>query len=77
MMHQNRIKLEQRDCQNKQRDHRHKIDAKQREGKYQLCHEEMVIARKDACVQRQLMNIIMMALLNKNGDDNATSPMND
>jgi hypothetical protein len=28
MMHPSRTELEQRDCQNKQREHQHKIDAK-------------------------------------------------
>ncbi len=61
MMHKNWIKSKQRERQNKQGERQHKIDAKQRERKYQLCREEMAIACKDACVQRQLMNVMMMA----------------
>ncbi len=81
MMHQNWIESGQREHQNKQREHQYKINAKQRECKYQLCCEEMAIACKDACAQRQLMNIMMMVMSNKNGGDNVTqpptSPMND
>jgi hypothetical protein len=69
--------LEQRGHQNEQREHQHKIGAKLREREYRLPREEMAIAPKDARAQRQLMNVMMMALLNKNGGDNSTSPMND
>jgi hypothetical protein len=34
---------------------------------YQLHREEMAIAREDARAQRQLMNVMMMAMLNRNG----------
>jgi hypothetical protein len=42
----------------------------------------MAIAREDACAQRQLMNVMMMAMLNRNGGGGSTqpppgSPMND
>jgi hypothetical protein len=81
MMHQSWIELEQREHQNKQRECQHRIDAEQREREYQLCCEDMAIARKEARAQRQLMIIIMMTLLNKNGGDSVThppaSPMND
>jgi hypothetical protein len=81
MMHQSLTELDQRERQNEQRERQHKIDAKLRERKYKLCREEMVIARKEARAQRQLMNVMMMLLLNKNGDDNvprpSASPMND
>ncbi len=74
MMHQSWMESEQRKRQNKQREHQHKIDAKLRERKYELCREEMAIACKEACVQRQLMNEMMMLLLNKNGSDNEPHP---
>ncbi len=76
-MYQNRAKLEQRERQSR-------IDAEQRDREYQLHREEMAIAREDACAQRQLMNVMMMAMLNKNGEEDSTqprpppsSPMND
>ncbi len=50
MMHQSWMELEQWECQNKQKEHQHKIDAELREHKYQLCCEEMEIACKEACV---------------------------
>ena len=36
--------------------------------------EEMAIAREDAHAQRQLMNVMMMAMLNRNGGENITQP---
>jgi hypothetical protein len=81
MMHQSWMESEQREHQNKQRKCQHKIDAKLREHKYELCREEVAIGCKKACVQRQLMNVMMMLLLNKNGGDNVpcppASPMDD
>ena len=74
MMHQSRMESEQREHQNKQRERQHRIDAKLREREYELCREEMAIARKEACAQRQLMNVMMMLLLNKNGGDNVPCP---
>jgi hypothetical protein len=74
MMHQSWMESGQRECQNKQREHQHRIDAELREHKYELCCEEMAIARKEACAQRQLMNVMMMLLLNKNGGDNVPRP---
>ena len=50
-----------------QREHQSRIDAEQRDREYQLRREEMAIAREDACAQRQLMNVMMMAMLNRNG----------
>ncbi len=57
---QSRVDSEQRERQSK-------IEAEQREREHQLPHEEMVIAHKDARGQRQLMNIIVMWMLNRNG----------
>jgi hypothetical protein len=70
MMHQSRMESEQREHQNKQREHQHKIDAELREREYKLHREEMAIVREEAHVQRHLMNVMMMSLLNKNGGDN-------
>ncbi len=61
-MYQNRAKLEQRESQSR-------IDAEQRDCEYQLHREEMAMAREDARAQRQLMNVMMMAMLNKNGGE--------
>jgi hypothetical protein len=81
MMHQSWIESEQRERQNEQRECQHKIDAELRDCEYQLCREEMAIARKEACTQRQLMNVMMMTLLNKNKVimylPPPVSPMND
>jgi Tfp pilus assembly protein PilX len=76
--HQSRIDAEQRDREYQLR----LIDAEQRDREYQLRREEMAIAREDACAQRQLMNVMMMAMLNRNGGGGSTqpppgSPMND
>jgi hypothetical protein len=73
-MHQSWMESEQREHQNKQRERQHRIDAKLREHEYKLCHEEMAIACKEACTQRQLMNVVMISLLNKNGGDNVSCP---
>ena len=75
MMMQNRHESEQREQQNR-------IDAEQRDWEYQLRREEMAIAREDARAQRQLMNVMLMAMLNRNGVGGSTqappgSPMND
>jgi hypothetical protein len=64
MLHQSRIESEQRDCQNKQRERQHKIDAELREHKFQICHKEMAIACNEAHAQGQLLNVMMMTLLN-------------
>jgi hypothetical protein len=56
---------------NKQKERQYKSESEQREQECQLCREEMVIARKDACTQRQMMNVILMLMLNKNGGDNS------
>jgi hypothetical protein len=74
MMHQSWMESEQRERQNEQRERQHRIDAKLREPEYELCREEMVIACEEACAQRQLMNVMMMSLLNKNGGDNVLAP---
>jgi hypothetical protein len=54
MMHQSWMESEQRERQNEQREHQHRIDAKLIERKYNLCCEEMVIAHEEAHMQRQL-----------------------
>jgi hypothetical protein len=54
------------------REHQHRIGAKQREQEYQLCNEKMVIACEDVWAQRQLMNVMLMAMLNKNEGENVT-----
>jgi hypothetical protein len=74
MMHQSWMESEQRECLNEQRECQHRIDAKLREREYELCCEEMAIAHEEARAQRQLMNVMMMSLLNKNGGDNISSP---
>jgi hypothetical protein len=74
MMHQSRMESHQREHQNKQRERQHRIDAELRERKYELRHEKMAIACKEACTQRQLMNVMTMSFLNKNGGENIPCP---
>jgi len=64
--------------------YQNRAESEQRECEYQLRREEMAIAREDARAQRQLMNVMMMAMLNRNGGGDSTqpqpppsSPMND
>jgi hypothetical protein len=59
MMYLSRVESDQWERQSK-------IEAEQREREHQLCREEMAIARKDARAQRQLMNMMMMSMLNRN-----------
>jgi hypothetical protein len=68
MAYQNRVKLEQRDRQNR-------IDAERREHEYELRCKELAVKCKENCAQRQLMNVMMMAILNKNNKpkNNSTS----
>ena len=69
MMYQNRIKSEQRDCQNR-------IDAVRREHEYELRRDELAVQHEKNCAQRQLMNVIMMSILNKNNEPNNNSTSN-
>ena len=55
-MFQNRMETEQRE-------HQMKADKEDRDQEYQLCHEELVIQRKDNSAQRNMMNVMMMAML--------------
>ena len=71
MMMQNRMDNERREQQSR-------IDAKQREREYQLRREEMAAAREEAREQRQLMNLMFMSMLSKNGgtdNSNSMQPM--
>ena len=60
MMMQNRM-------DNERREQQYKIESEQREREYQLRQEELAIARKEAREQRQLINLMFMSMLNKNG----------
>jgi hypothetical protein len=42
-------------------------ESEQREREYKLCWEDMVIASMDACAQRQIMNMMFMAMIDRNG----------
>ncbi len=57
-----------------QRERQSKVEAEQRDREYQLRREEMAIAREDACTQRQVMNMMMIAMLNRNGEGGSTQP---
>ena len=56
----------QSQSESEQRERQSRIDAEQRDREHQLCHEDMAIAREDACAQRQLMNVMTMVMLNRN-----------
>ncbi len=70
MMYQNRVKSEQRDCQNR-------IDAERREREYELCCKVLAVQHKENCAQRQLMNVMMMAVLNRKNEPKINSTPND
>ncbi len=67
MMMQNKMDNDGREQQNK-------FDTEQREREYQLRREEMVIAHEEARVQRQLMNLMFMSMLNRNGGTDNSNP---
>jgi hypothetical protein len=70
MVYQNRVKLEQRDCQNR-------IDAGRREREYELRCKELAVQCKENHAQHQLMNVIMMAIINRiNKPKNNSTPNN-
>jgi hypothetical protein len=69
-MYQNRVKSEQRDRQ-------HRIDAECSEREYELCHEELSVQRKENHAERQLMNVMMMAIINRNNESKNNSTPND
>ncbi len=54
--------------------YQNRAESEQREREYQLHREEMAIAREDARAHRQLMNVMMMAMLNRNGGGDSTQP---
>ena len=70
MMYQNRAGSEQRDRQNR-------INAEHREREYELCCEELAVQRKENHAQRQLTNVVMMAMINKNNKSKNNSTPND
>ncbi len=52
----------------------HKSDSEQREREYQLRREEMAIVHEEACDQRQMMNLLFMQMLNRNGGGDSNQP---
>jgi hypothetical protein len=67
MMMQNRMDT-------KQRGQQYKNETEQREREVQLWHEEMAIMQEESLVQRQMMNLMLLAMLNRNGGDNSNPP---
>ena len=67
MMMQNRM-------DNEQRERQYKSEKEQRDREYELRREEMAIVREDAHAQRQIMNMMLMSMLNKNGGENSNPP---
>jgi hypothetical protein len=66
MMH---MMMVQSQMDNKWREHQYKIESKQREREYQLRREELANVHEEAREQRQLMNLLFMSMLNKNGGE--------
>ncbi len=56
------------------REQQYKNSSEQQEREYQLCWEEMVIAREDACAQGLLMNMMFMSMMNRTRGDNRNPP---
>ena len=74
MMMQNRMDNERREqIETDRREQQDRI-AEQREREYQLRREEMAVAREEAREQRQLMNLMFMSMLNRNGGSNSNPP---
>ena len=71
MMH---MMMVQSRMDNERREQQYKIESEQREREYQLCQEELANAREEAWEQRQLMNLMFMSMLNKNGGSNSNPP---
>ncbi len=70
IVYQNRVESEQRDRQNR-------IDAEHREHEYELRCEELAVQYEENCAQHQLMNVMMMAILNKNNEPKNNRTSND
>jgi hypothetical protein len=62
----------QNQMDNKRREQQHKSNSEQRGCEYQLHWEEMAIAHKEACDQRQMMNLMFMQMLSRPGGRTAT-----
>ncbi len=54
----------------------HMLDQENRDREYQLHRDEMAMAHEEAHEQRQMMNLMFMAMLNKNigRDSNHSNP---
>ena len=52
---------------NEQKERQYQKESELREREFQLCCEEMAIVCEEVCVQRQMMNVMLMTMLNKNG----------
>jgi hypothetical protein len=70
MVYQNRVESEQWDRQNR-------IDTEHREHEYELCCKELAVQHEENCAQQQLMNVMMMAILNKNNKPKNNNTSND
>jgi hypothetical protein len=72
MMH---MMMMQHRMDNEQREQQRRIDSEQRDREYQLRREEMAMAREETREQRQLMNLMLMSMLRKDGGtDNTSNP---
>ena len=74
MMMQNRMDNERREQMETDRREQQDRIAEQREQEYQL-RREMAAAREEAREQRQLMNLMFMSMLNKNGGTETSNPL--
>ena len=71
MMH---MMMVQSRMDNERREQQYKNESKQREREYQLRQEELAIVHEEAREQRQLMNLLFMSMLNRNGGSNSNPP---
>jgi hypothetical protein len=69
MMH---MMIMQNRVDNEQREQQRRIDSKQRDREYELCREEMAMAREETREQRQLMNLMLMS--RKDGGTDSSNP---
>jgi hypothetical protein len=69
MMYQNRV-------ENMQSYRQNRIGTECREREYELCCKELAVQHKENRAQHHLMNVMVMAIINKNNESNNNSTPN-
>ena len=59
---------------NEQREWKYQKESELREREFQLHCKEMAIAREEVRAQWQMMNVMLMTMLNKNGGQDNSNP---